>query len=138
AAVLLVYRLAGSITRAGRESGGQLETGSAFQSSVAFVAAALFAVHPITTESVCWIAAQKDLIAADFGLVALCAAFGSPGDAAPVRLSSSRLVGIALAWLAAMLAKENAFLLIFPLAAIRWVYRDAATPRREAAWAVSV
>lgn len=73
----------------------------AARSSVALVAAALFAVHPVHTESVAWMAARPDPMVATFGLAALCVALRA--------IASLRvlLVGGALLG-AALLSKENA------------------------------
>ncbi len=69
----------------------------------ALVGAAVFALHPLQSEAVAWIAARNDLMAASFIFATLLALL--PARPGPARLA----VGFALA-LAGLLAKESAVL----------------------------
>lgn len=81
----------------------------------AALAAGVFAVHPLASESVCWASSQNGLAASLLGLLALHGA--SAG-----RTGARRAVMIAGLWLMAMGAKETAILLALPLAMI-WIVR---------------
>jgi hypothetical protein len=75
-------------------------------STVGFVAAALFAVHPIHTEAVTSIVGRAEVLAALFGLLAILAA--SWGEAVARRSVQVALrVGSAMAFLLAVLSKES-------------------------------
>ncbi len=82
-------------------------------SRAAFVAAALFAVHPIHSESVAWMAARPDPMVATFALSALLLALRGTQRWRTVLASSLFL-------LAALLCKENALAacLLIPIAAV--------------------
>jgi tetratricopeptide (TPR) repeat protein len=75
----------------------------------AFAAAALFALHPIHTESVAWIAAVTDLELTLFYLVTfgLFLAVARPGGGR----SNSMLAAMAVAFVSALLSKEQAMTL---------------------------
>ncbi len=74
------------------------------------VAAALFAVHPIQTEAVAWVVGRADLLATFFLLLALVAHAKVPDR--PSRASLTLGAGAGIAFLAALLSKEQA--LTFP------------------------
>lgn len=77
-----------------------------FQSHwTAFVAAAIFAVHPVHTEAVAWIASVPDLEATLFGLLAFYAYVKGP------EINWKRQATIVICLLAALLAKEPALML---------------------------
>jgi tetratricopeptide (TPR) repeat protein len=52
--------------------GRMLFAGSTRQSSIAFVAALVFALHPLATESVNWISGRTDLLAGTFMFLGVC------------------------------------------------------------------
>lgn len=81
-------------------------------SALALTAAALFATHPIHTESVAWMAARPDPMVATFGLASLHLALRATASLWTLLLGSA-LLG------AALLSKENALSLciLVPLAA---------------------
>lgn len=78
----------------------------------AFLAAALFAVHPVHSESVAWIAARPDPMVTGFGLAALLLALRSPRHWVSAVLAATLLF-------AALLCKETAiaFCILLPAAA---------------------
>jgi tetratricopeptide (TPR) repeat protein len=76
---------------------------------VAWIGALLFAVHPIHTEAVAWIAALPDLEAAFFSLLAIWL-FAKPGP-----MDWKRQFGVLTAFSLALLAKEPSLMLV-PLA----------------------
>lgn len=78
--------------------------------------AALFATNPALTETFFWISARADLLAAFFTLIAALAA------TAPV--GRWRIPTALLAWIAALLSKENAVAAPFLLAAL-WAFFPA-------------
>ncbi len=88
---------------------------------VAFAAAAIWAVHPLASESIANLVGRADLIAASGVLLGLCLRFGG-GDAP---FSRMRSVGIALAQLLAVGGKESGVVLM-PLL----VLADLCEPRR--------
>jgi protein O-mannosyl-transferase len=78
-----------------------------FQSHwTAFVAAAIFAVHPVHTEAVAWIASVPDLEATLFGLLAFYAYVKAP------EVNWKRQAAIVICLVLALLAKEPALMLI--------------------------
>ncbi|HEV2177507.1 MAG TPA: tetratricopeptide repeat protein [Terriglobia bacterium] len=95
----------------------------------AFAAAALFALHPIHTESVAWIAAVTDLEVTLFYLLAfwLFLKVAQPGGGR----SELALAGMVVAFLLALLSKEQA--LTFPALAVVYehFYRE---DRAETRW----
>ena len=91
---VLVYWLARRLL-AGRLWGG------------AWIAAALFAVHPIHTEAVNWIAALPDVLVTTFALAGLCA-FAAQ-EAAPNGWRAAAHCGL---YLAAVLTKETGIMLL--------------------------
>lgn len=81
---------------------------------VAFGGALLFAVHPIHTEAVSWIASRGDVMVAAFA----CAAFGAFVLALrqPDRVRSTAYGAVSsVALLGMLLCKENALTFIFPM-----------------------
>jgi tetratricopeptide (TPR) repeat protein len=99
----LVYRLARRLLS------GRME-------SAPWVAAALFAVHPIHTEAVNWIAALPDLLTTTFALVGLCA-FAAE-KAAP---NGWQTAGHCAIYFAALLTKETGVMLLPLYAAYQWM-----------------
>jgi tetratricopeptide (TPR) repeat protein len=91
----------------------------------AFVAAAVFAVHPIQTEAVAWVVGRADLLATLFLLATLLFHAGLPE--APSARDLSRVLPAAAALGAALLSKEGA--LTFP--AVLIAYELATALRRE-------
>lgn len=61
----------------------------------AFAGAAIFAVHPLTAEPVCWISGRKDLLGAAFWLAAIVA-YGRYADSPTVRRMAPPLLLFAL------------------------------------------
>jgi len=105
---------------------------------VAFSAAALFAVHPIHTEAVDWIAALPDIGCTAFFLLAFLFFVLARGQASqPQPMKASRRVHVFFlaasfaAFAAALLWKESA--IVFPLIVIAYVFclgKDAPPARR--------
>jgi tetratricopeptide (TPR) repeat protein len=97
----------------------------------AWLAAAIFAVHPVNVESVAWIAERKNLLAMLFYLASLScfvrsrASAASPGTSGPVSVwSSSRWYGLALvAFLLALLSKTVVAPMPFVLLGLVWWQR---------------
>lgn len=90
---------------------------------IAWISALIFAVHPIHTEAVAWIAALPDLEATFFILLALSLL------AKPEKLNWKRSLGVQASFLLALLCKEPA--LMFGLLAIVFqhnVRRDSLSP----------
>ena len=101
-----------------------------FQSrALAFVAAALFALHPIHTESVNWIAAVTDLQVTLFFLLTFWFFLRVPR--AGGRRSEWTVLGMAISFVLALLSKEQA--LVLPALAVVYehFYRH---DRRETSW----
>ena len=92
----------------------------------AITAGALFAVHPIHTESVAWAAGRSDVLATGFLLAALLVHGGRRQS-----WSSSALAGLCAA--AALGAKETAVAL-YPLMGLRDVLTPSHRTRRAADW----
>jgi len=105
---VLVYRLARRLL-AGR------------MAPAPWVAAALFAVHPIHTEAVNWIAALPDVLTTTFALVGLCA-FAAQ-EAAP---NAWQAAGHCALYFAALLTKETGIMLL-PLYAAYQCLRGVGT-----------
>jgi tetratricopeptide (TPR) repeat protein len=97
-------------------------------STVATAAALLFAVHPLNTETVDWIASVPDLTYALFGLAALLAHAAS-WDAAPRRRILFRAASVIL-FLLALLSKETALVFLGLLPLMEWLLRPA-SPAEE-------
>jgi tetratricopeptide (TPR) repeat protein len=93
----------------------------------AFAAGALFALHPIHTESVAWAAGRSDVLAAGFLLAALVVHGWEPGS-----WGASALAGLCAA--AALGAKETAVAL-YPLMLLRDVLVPPRGQRSAADWA---
>ena len=72
---------------------------------MAFVAAALFAVHPVHTEAVAWVSGRAEVLAAFWGLLAFWA--HRRGDRERANASLWRVAAVG-AWLVALGAKEMA------------------------------
>ncbi|MCX8072888.1 MAG: tetratricopeptide repeat protein [Candidatus Binatia bacterium] len=105
--------------------GLSLWRGEPFAARASFVAALLFAVHPIHTESVAWMAARPDPMVATFMLTALCLVLS------PRPLPFVGAAAVAALVLAALLSKENAVaaICLLPLAAW-WRGRDSRLPQQ--------
>ncbi len=80
-----------------------------------FVAAALFAIHPLHVESVAWVAQRKDVLSAFFLLLALAAYLRYVRRPGP-----GRYVVVAGCFVAALLAKPMAVTLPFLLLLLDW------------------
>ncbi len=96
---------------------------------LAFAAAAIFALHPIHTESVAWVSGVTDL---DLALFYLCAFWFFVASARPQGGRSEWMqVGMVVSFILALLSKEQAVTL--PLAAMIYehLYRD---DRAETTW----
>jgi len=100
---------------------------------LAFVAAALFALHPIHTEAVDWIAAVTDLELAMFFLLCFWL-YLRLEDAKGIRLIWTHL-GVASAFVLALLSKEPAAVL--PLLAVIWEHA-LRTDRSRTSWSVKL
>lgn len=96
----------------------------------AFLAAVLFAVHPLKVESVAWIAERKGLLCAVFYLGSLFAYLESLDQASPSRARWLRVVSLA-AFLGALLSKVLAITLPGALVVLLAVRRKL-EPRRLA------
>jgi tetratricopeptide (TPR) repeat protein len=88
------------------------------------LAAALYAFHPALVESAAWISGRFDLLVTFFALLGLLLVAGP--------LSASRLVAIALVFLAAALCKELA--VVMPLLLLLWRRMMSAEPLPTPAW----
>lgn len=84
-----------------------------------FAAAAIFAVHPVHTESVTFISARVDLLAAAF----MMPSFYLYMSAGKTMLSWRYIFSLALFWLA-LLSKEMAVMLPVLLALYSWIYEE--------------
>ena len=78
--------------------------------AAAILAGALFAVHPIHTENVAWIAGRTDMIAFLFGAASLYLHALARAEGTRPRARVALLVGSVLSFALAMLAKEMAIL----------------------------
>ncbi|HMD84967.1 MAG TPA: tetratricopeptide repeat protein [Terriglobia bacterium] len=95
----------------------------------AFAAAALFALHPIHSESVAWIAAVTDL---ELTLFYLLAFWFFLGEARPDgRCSASAQMAMLASFMLALLSKEQAFTLPLVATVYEHAYREDS---REATW----
>ncbi len=97
--------------------------------SVAPIAALLFALHPIQTESVAFISGRRDVLFATFYLSALLLygrrrARGGWGTG----------ILLALLYLLALATKEMAVSLPIALVALEWLLPDASSPPRRMRW----
>ena len=89
---------------------------------IAFTAAALFALHPIHTESVAWIAAVTDLELTFFFLLAF---WFFLGEARPDgRFSASAHLAMLASFVLALLSKEQAFMLPLVATVYEHAYRE--------------
>lgn len=116
AVVLLAYRLLLRLDVAG---------------PVALAAAGLFAVHPVHTESVTWVAGVPDVLCAGFYLLALYLYWGWRSRLSP--LSPVSLAGAAVAYFLALLSKEMALTLPVLVLALEWLYRKRPEAARGSA-----
>jgi Flp pilus assembly protein TadD len=103
--------------------------------AAAFVAASLFAVHPIHTEAVTGIVGRADILAALFFVLAFLvlrqrSAFREGNRASTV---AARSAAGALLWLAGLLSKEMAATLPLVLAVDDWLHRDELPASRSGA-----
>lgn len=87
--------------------------------TASFAAAAVFAVHPVHTESVTFISARVDLLAAAF----MMPSFYLYMRAGKVMFSWKYIASLALFWLA-LLSKEMAVMLPVLLALYSWLYEE--------------
>ncbi len=101
----------------------------------ALAAGALFAVHPIHIESVCWITGRSDTVATFFALPAAWAALRWRDGRAPLFLAAA-----VLGYLGAVLSKEVGLALWLALPALLWLAprpdgaRPSALRANAAAW----
>jgi Tfp pilus assembly protein PilF len=98
---------------------------------LSLVAAGLFALHPVHTESVAWIAGITDLQLSLFSLLSFLL-YLRLGDSAPMRPRPT-LAAMLAAYALALLSKEQALVLPFLAAAYEHFYRSdrGATATRE-------
>ncbi|HGY92282.1 MAG TPA: tetratricopeptide repeat protein [Planctomycetes bacterium] len=99
-AACLLFEL---LTLLGRERGEPLGRAN----TLAFIGAAIFAVHPVATESVAWVSGRKDLVAMTFSLAALL--FFLNGVRGGRRTGWS--VAAPVAFACALMAKASVFVL---------------------------
>lgn len=102
---------------------------------VAFIAAALYAVHPFLTSAVTYVAGMADPLAAVFSLIALIAWHRSYlrfGDEPKKGCWQKLLLAGALSWLCALFCKEWALLL--PLLAALSFAGEARSPKARLYW----
>lgn len=96
---------------------------------IAFVAALAFAIHPIHTESVDWIASVTDLDVTLFSLLAFW--FFVKGALPEGKRSEAAIVGMAVSFGLALLSKEQALMLPLLATIYEHGYRD---DRAETTW----
>lgn len=103
-----------------------------FRATEAFIAAGLFAVHPVNVAAVAWIPGRNDLLMVGFALAACWfllaprARWGRPG--LPILLHS-------ICWLGALLSKESALgLPVVFVALLLHSQEPRPSPRRPALW----
>jgi hypothetical protein len=89
----------------------------------AWIAAALFAVHPIHTEAVDWIAALPDVLLTTLSLAGLLAFIRQNGQ--PNRLQSAGHCGL---YLLALLTKETGVMLLPLYAGYQWIVQGKSGP----------
>ncbi len=98
----------------------------------AFLAAMLFAVHPVNVESVAWIAQRKGLMALCFALLSiLCYLRAVGGAAEPRSRAGPNFRWYAISWLCfllAMLSKGSVAMLPVAILLIVWWKRRSITP----------
>lgn len=87
-----------------------------------FLAALIFAVHPVNAETVCWISARPDLLSCSFCLLALIFTIKASRDGKPVFF-----ILLFLSFLCSLLAKEASFFL--PLLMAFWFFQERNTIR---------
>jgi tetratricopeptide (TPR) repeat protein len=94
----------------------------------AWLAAAIFAIHPAHVESVAWITERKNVLSGVFSLAALLAALGivDAGGAAAAA-GRGRAVGVVVLFIAALLAKTVACTLPVVLLLLAWWRRGRVT-----------
>ena len=96
----------------------------------AFVAALLFAVHPLNTSTVAWIAGRNDSLLAVFALVSLIGL-----DVTVRSRSSSWGPGLHVAaFVLALFTKETAVVLLPAYAILVWLWYERPTIYREVRW----
>jgi len=117
----LVARLVARWAQAGAASPRAGVADAAVQATP-WVAALLFAVHPVHTEAVAWIAALPELSFTFFGLAALHL------DAAPGRPGARRLAATGALFLLALLCKETAITLLVLACVQRGILDGRARP----------
>ncbi len=112
AATLLLFLFAAEVMRQARGAGG--ENAAPEDLLTAFFAALLFAVHPVQTESVAWVAGRNDLLLGVLLLGALCCHVAQYRPGARPRVWYALSASL---FAAALLTKESAlfFLPLFPL-----------------------
>ena len=88
------------------------------------IAALVFAVHPVTVESVAWITERKNLLSTTFFLLALASWLRFSA-----RPSAAAYLGSAVSFLLALLAKTSTVGLPAVLVLLHWYRREPWTPR---------
>jgi tetratricopeptide (TPR) repeat protein len=94
----------------------------------AWVAAAIFALHPVHVESVAWITERKNVLSGVFSLGALLVALGAVGaHGDPMRPGRGRRAAVLALFVAALLAKTVACTLPVVLLLLVWWRRGRVT-----------
>ena len=95
------------------------------QKYLAATAALIFAIHPINSEAVIWVAGRADLLATTFVLLALLLTFHYFG-----KQKLLWLLGVVITFFLGTLAKETAIMLVPGLFALGWVaFKNNRVPR---------
>jgi len=103
--------------------------GQLFDPTRGAIAAAMYAVHPVISETVCFVSARNDSMALALGLGAIL--LTAPRQAGP-----ARCIGATLLTTAACLAKENGLIVLALLPLIDWArFRGPGAWNRHAALA---
>lgn len=87
--------------------------GSLFDTTRGAIGATIYALHPVVSETVCFISARNDSMALALGLGAVCLAL-------PRTQSQTRLIGAATMAAAAVMSKENGIVVLGLLPLIDW------------------
>jgi hypothetical protein len=106
---LLVYALASALLRERQADG-----------FYPFLAALLFAVHPVNTEAVIWISARPDVLCCFFSLLCLLVVTGAARKVSPAYFPA-----VFLSFLCALMAKEAS--LFLPLLIASWLWMERKT-----------
>lgn len=107
--VLLVFAIMRLLLAAHGAALGVVDSGE--RRWTAFVAAALFAVHPLASEPVNYISSQSELLVAFFGLLSFLLFLSAHEDHSGRSPGRLRQLGSVVAYFAALLSKPNAIVL---------------------------